>query len=91
MQKSAKKNRQEFINSETACFDELGFDMIVVDEAHNYKNISLEYRGDNIVGFHAVGSKKADNMLEKVQYIQKQRGRVIFATGTPITNSLADL
>lgn len=91
MQKSAKKYRQEFINSETACFDELGFDMIVVDEAHNYKNISLEYRGDNIVGFHAVGSKKADNMLEKVQYIQKQRGRVIFATGTPITNSLADL
>lgn len=91
MQKRIKKYKESFINSDTACFDALGFDMLVVDEAHNYKNISLEYSGDNIVGFHAVGSKKADNMLEKVEYIQKQRGRVIFATGTPITNSLADL
>lgn len=91
MQKRIKKYKESFIDSETACFDTLGFDMLVVDEAHNYKNISLEYSGDSIVGLHALGSKKADNMLEKVEYIQKQRGRVIFATGTPITNSLSDL
>ena len=41
---------------------------------------------------HAKGSKKANSMLEKVQYIQSlDSGHVVFATGTPITNSLADL
>lgn len=91
LEKDAKKYKENFKDTETACFDTLGFDMLVVDEAHNYKNISLDYNGGDIVGFHAKGSKKADAMLEKVEYIQSVKGRVIFASGTPITNSLADL
>ena len=89
--KQIQKYKEEFQNTETACFDELGFDILVLDEAHHYKNISLDYSGGDIVGMHAKGSRKADNMLEKVQFIQEKRGRVIFATGTPVTNSLADL
>lgn len=88
---SVRKYKESFKDTQEACFDKLGFDLICVDEVHNYKNISLEYSGDNIVGMHAKGSRKADNMLEKVQFIQEKHGRVIFATGTPITNSLADL
>ncbi|MCR5835738.1 MAG: DEAD/DEAH box helicase, partial [Lachnospiraceae bacterium] len=92
LKKSVDKYKESFKNNELACFDELGFDCIVVDESHNYKNITIDYQGsDSIVGMHIKGSKKADNMLEKVRYIQEQDGRVIFATGTPITNSLADL
>lgn len=78
-------------NNITACFDELGVDILVVDECHNYKNITLSNMTDSIVGVHNIGSKKADNMLEKVEFIQSLDGHVIFATGTPITNSLADL
>ena len=91
MCKTVKTYKDRFVDNECAVFDELGFDAIVVDEAHNYKNISIDYSADNIVGMRCKGSKKADNMLEKVRYIQEKDGRVIFATGTPITNSLADL
>lgn len=91
LQKAINKYKEEFNYSETACFDELGVDILVVDEAHNYKNITLDNKTDSIVGVHNTGSKKADNMLEKVEYIQDINGYVIFATGTPITNSMADL
>lgn len=68
-------------------FDELDVQTLFVDEAHNYKNIPLSSRTDNIVGMHNRGSKKCQEMLEKCRSVD----RLIFATGTPLTNSLADL
>lgn len=68
-------------------FDKLGVDTLVVDEAHNYKNIPLSSRADNIVGMHGKGSKKCAEMVEKCRNVS----RLIFATGTPLTNSLTDL
>lgn len=92
IQKSIEKYKREFKCSKTACFDNLGLDILVVDEAHNYKNITLNMTDNiNIVGVHSAGSNKANDMLEKVEYIQDRNGYVIFATGTPITNSMADL
>ena len=89
--KELQKLEEEDKDQITNCFDLLGVDILVVDESHNYKNISLDNKTDSIVGVHNAGSKKADNMLEKVEYIQSMDGHVIFATGTPITNSMADL
>lgn len=91
LKKSYEKYEENFKETECTCFDELGIDHIVVDEAHNYKNISLQCSYDNIVGLNSKGSKKADNMLEKIDYIRQINGRVVMATGTPITNSLAEL
>lgn len=91
LEKALAKLREQICYGETACFDELGIDILVVDEAHTYKNITIDKMTGNIVGVHSCGSKKADNMLEKVRYIQDVGGHVIFATGTPITNSMADL
>lgn len=68
-------------------FDKLGIETLVVDEAHNYKNIPLYSRADNIVGMHGQGSRKCKEMLEKTRVVKK----VVFATGTPLTNSLSDL
>lgn len=68
-------------------FEKLGITTLFVDEAHNYKNIPLASRTDNIVGMHNSGSKKCREMLEKCRSVR----RVIFSTGTPLTNSLADL
>lgn len=68
-------------------FEKLGITTLFVDEAHNYKNIPLTSRTDNIVGMHNNGSKKCREMFEKCHSVE----RVIFATGTPLTNSLADL
>jgi len=73
------------------CFDRMGIDMLVVDECHNYKNISLSYNMESIVGMHSNGSKKCDLMLEKCDFVRNSGGKIVFATGTPLTNSMADL
>lgn len=94
IKKISKKYKEFFENTwfdEMACFDDLGITALFVDESHNYKNITLDMRLDNVVGMHYKGSKKSDSMLEKVRYTQMTEGRVIFATGTPLTNSMADL
>lgn len=72
-------------------FDQLGITTLVVDEIHYYKNISLKTRVDGVVGMHAKGSSKCDLMLEKVHYMHRNCNGVIFSTGTPMTNSIADL
>ena len=71
-------------------FEELGITGLFVDEAHNYKNVSIKTRFDKVLGINAKGSKKCDQMMEKVRYVQKNDGKVVFATGTPITNSVTD-
>lgn len=84
-----KLSEQE--ESFTDCFDRMGIDLLVVDECHNYKNISLSYNMEPVVGLHSKGSKKADLMLEKCDYVRNGGGKLVFATGTPLTNSMADL
>ena len=74
-------------------FDQLGVNTLFVDEAHNFKNVPFETQTGGILGVSSTGSKKCRDMLSKVQCVQSQNnGRgVVFATGTPITNSLSDL
>ena len=74
-------------------FDELGINTLFVDEAHNYKNIDLESRISRVRGTGSSGSTKGNGMMDKVHCIQRMNdgGRVIFATGTPVTNSLSDI
>lgn len=75
------------------CFDDLGIDTLFVDEAHNFKNISIETKHGTLPGLNTKGSKRCDDLLAKVRYIQRTHdGRgIVFATGTPITNSVSDL
>lgn len=77
----------------TIYFDELGIDRLFVDEAHNFKNIPLETKINNVLGINSSGSKKCQDMLDKVHMLQKKNdGKgVVFATGTPITNSITDI
>lgn len=74
-------------------FDELGINTLFIDEAHNYKNVSLNSAITRVRGITNKGSKKCDAMMDKVHCVQRQNngGRVIMATGTPITNSITDL
>ena len=71
-------------------FDELGISRLYVDEAHNYKNVPIETKADNVLGITRGGSKKCKDMLDKVHVVQKSGGGVVMATGTPITNSITD-
>lgn len=91
LKKYIDKFKEDYVETETACFDELGIDILVIDEVHNYKNITLDNVAENVVGVHSKGSKKADNTLDKVDFVRLNNGHIIFSTGTPITNSMADL
>lgn len=77
---------------EITYFDELGITRLFVDEAHNFKNVPFETQTDNVLGINPKGSKKCSDMLSKVHFVQKENGGkgVVFATGTPITNSVTD-
>ena len=74
-------------------FDELGINTLFIDEAHNYKNVSLHSGIMRVRGITNKGSAKCDAMMDKVHCVQRQNsgGRVVMATGTPITNSITDL
>ncbi len=74
-------------------FEELGVDALIVDEAHEFKNLSIMTKMRGVAGISNKGSKKATDMLMKVQYINEinnNRG-VVFATGTPISNALPEM
>ena len=77
---------------DTVCFEDLGIKTLFVDEAHHYKNLSIKTKISNVLGISVGGSAKCNDMYEKVRIVQMQNsGRgVVFATGTPITNSLTD-
>lgn len=73
-------------------FDDLGITRLFVDEAHNFKNVPIETKADKVLGISASGSKKCRDMMDKVRTVQKKNdgAGVVFATGTPITNSITD-
>ena len=74
-------------------FEELGIDSIMVDEAHNFKNLAIFSKMSNISGISSSGAMKATDMQMKCQYINEiNKGRgVVFATGTPISNSICEM
>lgn len=74
-------------------FEQLGVDALFVDEAHYYKNCAVFSKMRNVAGVSTSKAKKSTDMLMKCQYIQEiNHGRgVVFATGTPISNSMTEL
>ena len=91
--KELEKYNNPKLSSEDIYFDELGINTLFLDEAHNYKNVPIETKINHVLGLSLTGSKKCEEMMHKVHYVQKSNnGRgVVFATGTPITNSLTDI
>jgi N12 class adenine-specific DNA methylase len=75
-------------------FEELGVDQLFVDEAHLFKNLMYQTKLQNVAGLgDPAGAKRAYDMYVKTQQIMEQNGRgqgVVFATGTPVSNSLAE-
>lgn len=75
-------------------FEELGVDSVFVDEAHLYKNLFTFTKLSRIAGVNTTRSKRATDMFLKCQLINKMQGTdrgVVFATGTPVSNSMTEL
>ena len=95
--KNAEKRLEELLNSkvkdDVIDFEKLGVDYLFVDEAHNYKNLYTYTKMSNIAGVQHTRSQKATDMFMKTQYLlEKNNGKgVVFATGTPVSNSMSEL
>ena len=74
-------------------FEQLGVDRLYVDEAHSFKNLFLYTKMRNVAGLSTTDAQKSSDMLLKCRYIDEMtdsRG-VVFATGTPVSNSMTEL
>ena len=74
-------------------FEQLGVDRLFVDEAHSYKNLYLYTKMRNVAGLSTTDAQKSSDMFLKCRYMDELTGGrgVIFATGTPISNSMTEL
>ena len=74
-------------------FEQLGVDMMFVDESDNYKNLFLYTKMRNVAGLSTTDAQKSSDMFAKCRYLDEiTRGRgVVFATGTPISNSMTEM
>lgn len=92
------RNKLEMLSNtdykdDVICFEELGVDALMIDEAHNYKNLSFTTKIGRVAGINPNGSNKAFDLFQKIQYINElSPGRnVVFATGTPISNTMCEM
>jgi len=74
-------------------FEKLGFDYLVCDEAHAYKNGFVVTKMNNVAGVTTRQSGRAEDMHMKTSYFNKEfgNGHILFATGTPVSNSMTEL
>ena len=88
-----KKLNDDYKKDEVVTFEELGIDKLFVDEAHSFKNLYLFSKMRNVAGITNIDSQKSSDMLMKCRYmdeITNNKG-IVFATGTPVSNSMAEL
>ena len=81
------------IKDTSLTFEQLGFDSLVVDEAHNYKNGLVVSKMQRVAGVQTTPAQKSEDILMKTQYLNNNYGErnILFATGTPVSNSMTEL
>ncbi|MFZ3541320.1 LPD11 domain-containing protein [Bifidobacterium adolescentis] len=79
-------------NKDWIDFEDLGADMLFVDEAHQYKNLAIATT-ISVPGVDVAAAQKCEDLFDKCEYLRDQgRGaNIVFATGTPVSNSMAEL
>ena len=88
-----EKLYDDFKKDDVITFEELGVDKLFVDEAHNYKNLYLYTKMRNVAGIGQSEAFKSSDMFMKCRYMDEMTGGkgVVFATGTPVSNSMTEL
>ena len=88
-----EKLQAEGRKDDVVTFEQLGVDRLFVDEAHAYKNLFLYTKMRNVAGLSTTDAQKSSDMFAKCRYMDEITGSrgVIFATGTPVSNSMTEL
>ena len=88
-----EKLRSDERKDDVITFEQLGVDRLFVDESHFYKNLFLTTKMRNVAGLSTSEAQKSSDMFGKCRYLDEVTGGrgVIFATGTPVSNSMTEL
>lgn len=94
--KRLQSHLEELMDSpkdDVVTFEQLGVDSLMVDEAHEFKNLAVITKMQNVAGISTSESQKATDLLMKCQYLDEITGSrgLVFCTGTPISNSPVEL
>ena len=86
--KQSTRNKDEVLE-----FEQLGFDYLVVDESHAYKNMFIQTKMTDVSGVSTAASGRAQDMAMKCEWMNKMlgQGHILHCTGTPVSNSLSEL
>ncbi len=93
LQTKLDKLNDQSRKDDVVTFEELGVDRLFVDEAHNFKNLFLYTKMRNVGGIAQKEAQKSSDLYMKCRYLDEVTGNkgVIFATGTPVSNSMVEL
>ena len=93
LEKKLEKLNDSSKKDDVVTFEQLGVDKLFVDEAHYYKNLFLYSKMKNISGVGSSDAQKSSDMFMKCQYMDEITGGkgIVFATGTPVSNSMSEL
>ncbi len=88
-----EKLRSDSRKDDVITFEQLGVDRLFVDESHFYKNLFLTTKMRNVAGLSTSEAQKSSDMFGKCRYLDEITGGrgVVFATGTPVSNSMTEL
>ena len=88
-----EKLRSDERKDDVITFEQLGVDRLFVDESHFYKNLFLTTKMRNVAGLSTSEAQKSSDMFGKCRYLDEVTGGrgVVFATGTPVSNSMTEL
>ena len=88
-----EKLRSDERKDDVVTFEQLGVDRLFVDESHAFKNLFLTTKMRNVAGLSTSEAQKSSDMFGKCRYLDKITGGrgVVFATGTPVSNSMTEL
>lgn len=89
----AKLDKLEKTHDDILTFEEMGIDKLIIDEAHEFKNVPTQTKLTNVAGISSSASQKALDLFMKCRYLDEKTGGrgVIMATGTPLSNSVTEL
>ena len=89
----ARLDKLEKTHDDILTFEEMGIDKLIVDEAHEFKNVPTQTKLTNVAGISSSASQKALDLFMKCRYLDEKTGSrgVIMATGTPLSNSVTEL
>lgn len=93
LQTKLEKLNDQSRKDDVVTFEELGIDRLFIDESHYYKNLYLYTKMRNVGGIAQTEAQKSSNLFMKCRYLDEITGGrgVVFATGTPISNSMVEL